>query len=57
VRRTLVPLTLRYTFAAEMDLLLARAGLRRLQFYGDYDQSPFVEGCARMVVLAGRAQD
>ncbi|MCZ7543806.1 MAG: class I SAM-dependent methyltransferase [Anaerolineae bacterium] len=45
VRRTLVPLELRYTFAAEMDLLLKQAGLERLQLYGDYDRSPV---CGRL---------
>jgi hypothetical protein len=38
-----------------MDLMLAAAGLRRINRYGDYDQSPFEDGCARMIVVAGRA--
>ncbi len=54
VRRTLVPLVLRYTFLAEMDLLLAASGLRRVQCYGDYDGIPFDEGCPHMVVVAER---
>ncbi len=57
VRRMLAPLTLRYTFPAEMDLLLRIAGLERLQCYGDYDRSPFVDGCPRMIVLAGKRKD
>jgi hypothetical protein len=52
VRRTLAPLLLRYVFAAEMDLLLKGAGLRRVQTYGDYLCGPFVDGCERMIVLA-----
>jgi SAM-dependent methyltransferase len=56
VRRTLVPLVLRYVFPAEMDLLLTCAGLRRRQLYGDYDRSAFVDGCPRMIVLAGKSE-
>ena len=55
VRRSLVPQRLLYVFPAEMDLLLLHAGLKRLQFYGDYDRAPFADGCPRMIVLAGKA--
>ncbi|MBN1965072.1 MAG: class I SAM-dependent methyltransferase [Anaerolineae bacterium] len=55
VRRTVAPLTLRYTFPAELDLLLRVAGLRRVKRYGDYDGSPFVDGCERLVVVAAAA--
>ncbi|CAG1003021.1 hypothetical protein ANRL4_03320 [Anaerolineae bacterium] len=54
VRRTLAPLTLRYIFPAEMDLLLEACGLRRIERFGGYDQSPFEDGCERMIVIAGR---
>ncbi|MHB8627366.1 MAG: class I SAM-dependent methyltransferase [Aggregatilineales bacterium] len=54
VHRTVAPLTLRYVFPREMDLMLAVAGLRRIERYGDYDQSAFEDGCARMIVVAGR---
>lgn len=57
VRRTLQPVTLRYIFPAEMDLLLMHAGLERVQFYGDYDRSPFADGCPRMIALARRRAD
>ncbi len=52
VQRSIVPLTLRYTFPAEMSLLLARAGLSLSHLYGDYDRSPYVDGSPRMLVLA-----
>ena len=52
LQRSIVPLTLRYTFPAEMSLLLARAGLSLTHLYGDYDRSPFSDGSPRMLVLA-----
>lgn len=52
LRRTLAPLTLRYVFPAELDLLLELCGLSRLQRLGDYDGSPFGEGSPHLIVLA-----
>ena len=52
LQRSIVPLTLRYTFPAEMSLLLSRAGLALSHLYGDYDRSPFVDGAPRLLVLA-----
>jgi SAM-dependent methyltransferase len=52
VQRSLVPLTLRFTFPAEMALLLSRGGLSLKHLYGDYDRSPFADGSPRMLVLA-----
>ncbi|MBN1679854.1 MAG: class I SAM-dependent methyltransferase [Anaerolineae bacterium] len=54
VHRTLAPLLLRYVFPGEMDLMLAVAGLRRVETYGDYDRCPFEDGSPRMIVLAER---
>ncbi len=54
VHRTVAPLVLRYVFPREMDLLLAAAGLRRIDHFGDYDGSPFEGECPRMIVVAGR---
>jgi SAM-dependent methyltransferase len=51
-RRSLVPLTLRYTFPAEMGLLLDRAGFRLRNLYGGYDGSPLDDDSERMLVLA-----
>lgn len=56
LRRTLAPLLLRHVFPAELDLLLALAGLARVTAYGDYDQSPFEEGSPRLIVLAEPAE-
>jgi len=52
VRRTVAPLTLRYVFPAEMDLLLRVAGLKRVEPFGDYDGSPFADGSPRLIALA-----
>jgi ubiquinone/menaquinone biosynthesis C-methylase UbiE len=52
VQRTVAPLTLRYVFPTELDLLLQVCGLRRIERFGDYEQGPFEEGCPRLIVLA-----
>ncbi len=52
VRRTLAPLELRYTFPAEMSLLLDRAGFRLTHLYGDYDEGPLTDESERMIVMA-----
>jgi SAM-dependent methyltransferase len=52
VQRTIVPLLLRYTFPAEMRLLLDRAGFSLAHLYGDYARAPFADGMPRMLVLA-----
>lgn len=52
VRRTVAPLLLRYVFFSEMKLLLAASGLKIIDVYGDYDQSPFEDGSPRMIIVA-----
>ncbi len=52
LQRTIVPLTLRYTFPGEMRLLLERSGFALTHLYGDYDRSPFADGAPRLLVLA-----
>jgi SAM-dependent methyltransferase len=52
MKRSLVPLSLRYTFPAEMSLLLDRAGFRLAHLYGDYHGSPLDDDSERMVVVA-----
>jgi len=52
VRRTTAPVTFRYTFPAEMSLLLERAGFRLQHLYGSYDRAPFGDGAPRMLVVA-----
>ena len=55
VMRTLVPYTIRYTFAPEMRLLLTRAGFKMIELYGDYDFEPYVESSPRLFVVAALA--
>lgn len=55
VRRTLANLVLRYVFFSELQLLLAANGLEVREIYGDYDESPFEDGCPRMIVVAGKS--
>jgi SAM-dependent methyltransferase len=52
LKRTLVPITLRYTFPIEMGLLLDKAGFKLTHLYGDYDESPLDDESGRMVVVA-----
>jgi SAM-dependent methyltransferase len=52
VQRTIVPLTLRYTFPAEMRHLLERTGFTLTGLHGDYSGSPFADGASRMIVAA-----
>jgi SAM-dependent methyltransferase len=52
VQRTLVPLALRYTFPAEMSLLLERANFKLAHLYGGYDEAPLTDESERMIVVA-----
>jgi len=52
VKRTVIPLTLRYSFPAEISLLLEKCGFSLLHLYGDYDRSLFADGSPRMLVVA-----
>jgi SAM-dependent methyltransferase len=54
VRRTRIPMTLRYTFPGEMRALLELSGLRLVGLYGGYQREPFEDGSPRMLVLAER---
>lgn len=55
LNRTLVPLTLRYSFPAEISLLLDRCGLKLTHLYGDYDETPLDDDSERMIVIAEAA--
>lgn len=57
LRRTVAPLTLRYVFPTELDLLLQLTGFRRIERYGDYDESPFERGCERLIVVAQKRRE
>lgn len=52
VQRLTVPLTLRYTFPAELRLLLEKCGFRLTHLWGDYDRTPFSDDSLRMLALA-----
>lgn len=54
--RTIAPMLLRYIFPAELDLLLMACGLKRVARFGDYDESPFEDGCPRLIVYARLAR-
>lgn len=53
LKRTMAPLTLRYVFPAEFDLMAQLLGLRVLERYGDYEGAPFEEGSERLIVVVG----
>jgi len=55
VHRHIVPLTLRYTMAAEMRLMLKLAGLDQVETSGDYDFSPYEEDSPRLLIIATKA--
>jgi SAM-dependent methyltransferase len=52
IQRTVVPLTMRYSFPGELRWLLEKTGFALAHVYGDYDRSPFAEGTPRMIVMA-----
>lgn len=55
VRRWFSEHRLRYVYPAEVEHLLARAGLVLDDRYGGYDLEPFSTGSERMIVVARRA--
>lgn len=57
LRRTLVPVRYRHTFAQEARLLLRLAGFGAVEVYGDYDFSPYHEDSPRLFVVAERAAE
>jgi len=52
LRRTVALLTLRYVFPTELELLLQLTGFNLVERYGNYDESPFENGCERLIVVA-----
>ncbi|RMF77870.1 MAG: hypothetical protein D6737_16475 [Chloroflexi bacterium] len=52
VRRTVSPTRYRLIFQSELRLMFERVGLAFEAVYGDFDRSPFADGCPRMIVLA-----
>jgi SAM-dependent methyltransferase len=54
VRRTIVPMTLRYFLPEEMHSLLLQAGLRMVHLWGDYARGALEENSPTMIVVGGR---
>lgn len=52
LKRTVAPVIFRYYFYPELRLLLHRTGFEIEAVYGDTDQSPFEEGCERLIIYA-----
>ncbi len=54
VHRVTLPLSLRFFYRFEMELLLQQAGFLVETIFGDYDMHPFDEGSPRMIFVARR---
>lgn len=54
VRRTVVPMTLRYFLPEEIHSLLSQAGLRMIHLWGDYSRNPLEDTSPTMIVVGGR---
>ncbi len=54
VRRTACPFTLRFLWYAEAQLMLHIAGFTLEDAWGDFDGTPFTDGCERLILLARR---
>lgn len=52
VERVRTAFTLRYIHAAELELMLRRAGFVEWKLYGSYDLDPFAETSERIIALA-----
>lgn len=52
LRRVRTSFTLRYVHAAELELMLEKAGFVEWQFYGTYDLDPFEDSSERLIALA-----
>ena len=52
IKRMIAPHQLRYFFLPELTLLLKLCGFAVDAVYGDTDETPFEDGCERMIVFA-----
>lgn len=52
VRRTGTAFTLRYIHAAELELMLGKAGFVEWQLYGSYELDPYEDASERLIALA-----
>jgi SAM-dependent methyltransferase len=55
VRHTPCPFTLRFLWYAEAQLMLHVAGFTLECVWGDFDGTPYMNGCERLILLARRA--
>jgi SAM-dependent methyltransferase len=54
VKRTLANVVNRFFFFNELRLLLEKAGFSVADVFGDFDRSPFTDGCPRLIAAARR---
>jgi len=54
--RIVEPLTIRYFFRYELEHVLARAGFRVAELYGDFDRSPLRDGSPEMIFVAEKTR-
>ncbi|HVU12329.1 MAG TPA: class I SAM-dependent methyltransferase [Phototrophicaceae bacterium] len=52
LKRTVVPVLIRYFFFEEMRLLLELCGFEVADVFGDFDRIPFEDGVPRMLIVA-----
>jgi SAM-dependent methyltransferase len=55
VKRTTVPMTLRYFFPNELASLFEQSGLRLINLWGDYERTPFAEDSPVLIAVGCRA--
>jgi hypothetical protein len=48
---------MRYFYRYEIEHLLARAGFRIVELFGDYDQSPLANDSPEMIFVAERVEE
>jgi hypothetical protein len=51
VQRTVAQAEYHYRYPHQLELLLRDAGFSNMMFWGDYDESPFSEESARLLLL------
>jgi SAM-dependent methyltransferase len=55
LKRTVIPVEIRYFFFHELRLLLSACGFRMEATFGDFDGSLFADGAPRMIAIARKA--
>jgi hypothetical protein len=57
VRRVQIPISLRYFYRYEMELLLRASGFYAETIYGSYDLEPFHSHSAKMIIVAKKRKE